>query len=215
MKALFVVLLLAGPAGAQTWHPFVSLDLVAAGNSKTHADSDVTATCNTVIASGGTGCSASETVYGAIGPRVGAFYSQPDVDLGGSFSYWRGGPGQSKNSLTVAAPAGSASADVNDNTFRFLAEAKKTLAGTDNAHLSINAGLGLAVVDESVDNCSASGSLTAICSQVGSPTLGWATWELGPSVWVHHFTAAFRYVGFARGGNLPWNTFGLSLGYEF
>ncbi len=194
-----------------TWHPFGALDYLGVGNAKQTAQETLNSMCSQL----GPSCGYSANVYGGYGARAGVFYgNSSDIQWGGSIGYLYGGPyGSGKGNISVT-PTGNFADTITNNTLRLLAEAKKSFKINSDWKFNLGAGLGWAMDAES-DNYSSSGSLAANGSGTPTSQFGWATWEISPGFEYHHTQIGLRYVGFARGGSNPWNTYGAFLGYEF
>ncbi|MBU6142172.1 hypothetical protein KGO95_03620 [Patescibacteria group bacterium] len=137
-----------------------------------------------------------------VGPSLGYLYGGPDVSGKiDTTSTSPGGPGSSTNKAT-------------NNTFRILGEVHKEIAISGPWSADLEAGLGMAV-DAETDSCSATGTSVgkAPCSK--GPTNGWMTWELSPAIAYKMVSVGVRYAGFARGGFVPWNTFGAFVGARY
>ncbi len=193
-----------------TWHPFGALDYLGIGNSKQTAQETLNSMC-----SGLSSCGYSANVYGGYGARAGIFYGDNSgIQWGGSIGYLYGGPDVSAKGNISMSPTGAFADTITNNTLRLLAEAKKSFKINSDWRFNLGAGLGWAM-DAENDNYSSSGSLASLGSGTATSNFGWATWEISPGFEYHHTQIGLRYVGFARGGFNPWNTFGAFLGYEF
>jgi hypothetical protein len=192
-----------------TWHPFANLDYFGVGDAKQHAQDALNADCSQFAGP----CSAN--VYGAEGLRVGMFRNMGGFDLGGSLGYLYGGPSISYKGTINDGTSGTGALSSTVNTIRLLAEARKTFSLSGPWSARIGAGAGWAL-DMENDSCSATGTVACTAGN-GTSTAnnGWLTWEISPSIAYNNYSLGLRYVGFARGGDVPWNTFGAFLGYEF
>lgn len=197
------------------WRPAASVDVLAPGNAVKHAGSTRDALCN-ALAAQGIGCTGTTSNYVSVGGRVG-FYDYADENrFGASLGILSGGPNRQKAVINALPPVpGTATLNNRSTTFRGVLEAGRRLPLSDDWELSLGAGIGMALTNESL-NCSGSGSLAASCAGVGGTTnWGWATWELTPAVLYHGMEVGLRYVGMARGKQNPWNTWGGEVGYRF
>ncbi|MHB2025264.1 MAG: hypothetical protein ACYCPQ_01295 [Elusimicrobiota bacterium] len=208
------------------WHLFLGFDYLGTGNATKNTQNGLGPVCQAALAydklNGGTAtsCSDSATVFGAEGFRIGAFRSYREgMDIGASVGYLNGGPqGVGSGNVSLNDNSG-ANIAARDSTVRLLGEARKTWnLAYEGLSLRLGAGLGLAIDNQSVD-CSPIGqSVAGACGDFGSPTetsFGWLTWELSPAVVYKNFSLGLRYVGFGRGGSVPWNTIGGFLGMDF
>ncbi|NNN07198.1 MAG: hypothetical protein HKL90_14995 [Elusimicrobia bacterium] len=206
-----------GNENDRSWSGFVNLDYLGVGSAAKGAQSVANAACQGVIALGAASCADSLTVNGAFGARVGVLHDYNGLQIGASAGYLYGGPqGSGKLNLASAGGSvgtGSASQDATDNTFRVLGQVRKVFPLSGSWSAQLGGGIGVAVDDQSY-TCSASGGLA--CNSSGSSTtMGWMTWEISPAVAYKQYSLGARYVGFARGGYTPWNTFGAYLGLDF
>ena len=123
--------------------------------------------------------------------------------------YLNGGPGVGNQEVRWSGIGNIAAIATSANTLRFLEEAAKTLPLTNSFSVHLGAGLGIAVENETT---SASGSTNGFAQNL---SLGWLTWELSPAIVYKTVSLGIRYVGFARGGQVPWNTYGAFFGIDF
>jgi len=209
-----------------SWRLFLGFDYLGTGNATKNTQDGLGPVCNASLAydnaNGGTAtsCSASATVFGAEGFRIGAFHNYTEgVDIGASIGYLNGGPqGVGSGNISLNDNAGANFA-AHDSTVRLLGEARKTWnLPYDGLALRLGAGLGLAVDNQTIDCSPTRQSVAGACGDAGLPaeaSYGWLTWELSPAVVYKNFSLGLRYVGFGRSKLTPWNTFGGFLGLDF
>jgi len=155
-------------------------------------------------------------VYAAYGIRLKQMDNVGNFSFGPSLGVLYGGPYGNNGKLNFSTtPAGTLQAQSHDTTVRALVEGRQKIPINSDWAFGFGGGVGLAF-DIATTDCTAGGALNGACSSFPrSINLGFATWEIGPSIMYHDTNLAVRYVGFTRGGFLPWNTIGLSLGYDF
>ncbi|MBI4345465.1 MAG: hypothetical protein HY553_01330 [Elusimicrobia bacterium] len=215
LAAIAVLAVTTASAQAETargWKLQTAVDIYAPGNQEKHNRDAIADACDGV----GRGCSAKAETGGGGGARVGLRRHGRAWNYGGSVGYMAGGPNQGR--FLVSSGFGDLDLRNTNQTLRALAEAGKTWELSRNWSASLGAGVGWAASFER-QSCSQTGFLTVIdiCSAMGprSSERGWATWEVSPTM--HYKSAEFglRYVGFARGRFLPWNTVAFTAGYKF
>lgn len=196
--------------------PFASFDYYGVGNLAGHNSDDGDLQCIDAIANGGvTACSHEEKDRGSMGLRGGVMFDLFGMEVGPSVGYLHGGPTKRDANYRVT-PAGSSRERTRNDSYRFLAEARKQFPiGDSGLAVAANAGLGMAFTKEQT-HCSDGGSLAGnACGPYSDPTLGYATWEFGPAVLFKGAEFALKYVGFSRGGISAWTTYVISTGYRF
>jgi hypothetical protein len=210
---------LAAPARADDadgWHLAVGLDVLTVGNAGKHNLDAAKKFCTAQVLAGATSCAGTVATSGAYGGRLGAYYQSGAAYAGPSVGYLYGGPTAMKETVTTV-PAGTLSRKTTDNTGRLLLEFGAKLPLDDSWALGLGAGAGAALVSEK-SACTDSGALAGTCAASGfkpSVKMGWATWELSPSVQYRAVELGFRYVGFGRKKYPAWSTFGLFVGGRF
>jgi len=197
------------------WIITSSVDYLAPGNASKQVRKAAEESCRSAITAGSATCAYSSTTQGAFGGRVGVMWAAEGHSFGPSIGYLYGGPNLSgKYSLTTT-PAGTYELKQTNHTFRFLAEGQQDFELSESWAAFIGTGLGVAV-DANKISCTASGALATECAGAErKKNFGWATWEVSPGIAYKGLTFALRYAGFARKHEVPWNTFGASLGGRF
>ena len=205
----------AAQGDSQGWHPTASLDFLAPGNMVKQTEDTLNGICQTLIGNGATSCAYNASVDGAYGGRVGAYYGDPKAgEIGFSLGYLYGGPqGAGKGTIAVT-PTGNFSTTITDNTVRLLLQLKRNIPINDDWRFMLGGGVGWAG-DSNQANYSSSGSIASLGSGIITTKEGWGTWEFSPAIAYGALKIGARYVGFARGGFAPWNTYGGFIGFGF
>ena len=198
------------------WRFFGGVDYLAAAN----ADSTLTRSsdiCQKLIAqNGGTGssCSASSKAYGAEGFRVELFRKDSGIELGASVGYLAGGPGVGTKEVRINGAPRKGAVTSSASTLRLLSAGRRTWNISGPLSLRMGAGLGVAVVNRTSSAVGFDASAGTFYAP-GYSKLGWLTWELSPALVYRGISLGCRYAGFARGGQMPWNSYGAFIGFDF
>lgn len=189
------------------WERAVAVDFLAVGNAPGRNRDYATRACASLA-----GCSSSVESSGAFGVRTRFFEDDVDTRKGVSVGYLFGGPTAGK--LQARTPGGGAlDKSTANHTFRLLGELSRVFELNDRWEASLGGAGGSAMVAEAV-SCSDSLQLTGGCGKRGT-IWGYYTWELAATIGYRRLEAAVRYAGFARGGFVPWHTYGVSLAGRF
>lgn len=192
-----------------------SVDYFAPGNAAKQVRKAAEDGCRSAIAAGAASCAYSSTTQGAFGGRVGVMYVSEGFSFGPSLGYLYGGPNLSGKYSVTTTPAGTYELKQTNHTFRFLFEGQQDFELTESWSALLGTGLGIAV-DSNKITCTDGGALATECVGVArKKNFGWATWEVSPGVAYKSLTFNLRFAGFARKHEVPWNTFGVSLGGRF
>jgi len=204
-----------GNSESANWHLSLDFDYLAVGNGNSglRPIADSICTHPNYI---GSCTDSTTTASSASGFRASAFHKYAEMEMGPSVGVLNGGPGA--GNITLLGPNGATlNYGTSANTVRFLGEVHKTWGFAENFSVRIGAGLGLATVNR-VNSCYNGGTLNFGCTKTGVPNysnMGWLTWELSPALVYRNMSLGVRYVGFGRGGQIPWNTPGAFLGVDF
>jgi hypothetical protein len=196
---------------SRDWKIFTDAEYLGIGNA--NALLSHTPNCDQWATLGGSQCSISTKASGAEGFRAGFFQDFRGADIGVSIGYLDGGPDNGTTTLKLANPnqVGIAS---RASTIRLLGEVRKTWNLTEALGLRLGTGVGIAAEHRTITNT----CINITCPQFATPddsNLGWITWEFSPALVYRKFSLGLRYVGFARGSAIPWNTLGGFLGVDF
>lgn len=207
-----LLLLISTSVGAENvaagrWRPSFEAEYWGAGNDTPPSGSGVAQQAGGAVFT-------LKTKKGAAGIRLGAMRDYSGLEMGPSLGYLSGGPEAGTTSTQVSGSNGQVGSVTNANTVRLLAAGRKTWMIQNELRLRIGAGLGMAVENQTT---------VYICTRFSCPdsgvpdysSLGWFTWELSPSIVYENVSLGMRYVGFARGSAVPWNTFGGFFGVDF
>lgn len=213
-QALFV-LAVAVPAAAEqarNWRVTTAVDIFAPGNLDKHNREASAGACDDL----GAGCSLKVDGAGGGGARVGVRRQRGGWSYGPSLGYIAGGP--SSGHWRLKSALGDLDLKNSNQTLRALAEAGKIFSLGGRWSASLAGGVGWAASFERL-SCGQTGRLAAfdVCKSMGprSAEHGWATWEVSPAIQYGSAEFSVRYVGFARGSYLPWNTVAFGAGYKF
>jgi hypothetical protein len=202
---------------AEGWHLAAALDVLTPGNAAKHELNAAKSLCAAPLAGGAASCAATVKTSPSFGIRVGTYRQSGGFYVGPSLGYLVGGPTAGKTTLTTV-PAGSLARKSVEGTGRALLQFGVMFPLGDVWAVTLGAGAGAALVIKK-ETCADSGTLAGTCAASGFSTTtkknGWATWELSPSVLYRSVEFGFRYVGFGRKKQLPWNTFGVFVGGRF
>lgn len=225
--SVFFVLLLVGCGFISTaqsgenreqpnWRLSIDVDYLAKGNADSTLPSSSNICANLLRQNGGVGgpCSTTARSYGAEGLRIKAMRERTGIEVGPSIGYLNGGPGVGTINVRATTAPRQATVTSSANTMRFLGEARNTWSLSKSVRARMGTGLGIAVENTTLSN-SGFGTDSYISGYSDYSSLGWFTWELSPALVYKDISLGVRYVGFARGGQVPWNTCGAFFGVDF
>ena len=188
------------------WRISMDVDYLGVGNQNSTLKNEAG---NCFAVGGAKNCSISANSAGAEGVRIKLSNEHAGINMGPSVGYLNGGPGVGNQVVRWSNAGNIIAVTTTANTLRFLEEANKILPLTNSFSARLGAGLGVAVESETTTE---SGSTNGFAENL---SLGWLTWEFSPAVVYKSVSLGARYVGFARGGQIPWNTFGAFFGVDF
>lgn len=204
-------------ARSRKWNLSFSADYLGPGNGK--ANLTPTADIFARLQKGypTASFSASAKAVGAEGFRVAFFRAYKGIEIGPSFSYLNGGPGTGNTTIlgiypSEPGPFSKVVVTENVNALRLMLETRKTGPLFSGISGRIGAGVGAAVVNKTTTATERNG-FDAYFGHYTS--FGWLTWELSPALLYKDVSLGLRYVGFGRGGKVPWNTLGAFFGVDF
>jgi len=207
-------------SGLKKWNVSYNADYLWPGNGKSnlYPSADVCARLLMQASDPGYSCSVYAKASGAAGTRISFFRNYKGMEFGPSIGYLSGGPGRGNTDVLVSSPTNNVyfKLDMAESvdTMCLMIETRKSWVSFSGIGARIGAGIGVAVVNKTID---ASG-WNASGAQFGIPhytSLGWLTWEISPALLYKDISLGLRYVGFGRGGKIPWNTLGAFFGVDF
>ena len=225
-QSMFFVFLLAGggfgsivQAGGMeqsNWRLSIDVDYLGVGNANSTLPNSSNICAKLIAQNGGGGgpCSVTTRAYGAEGLRLKALHEYEGIEVGPSIGYLNGGPGVGVTTVRGTGAPIQMSVFSSANTMRFLGELRKKWPLSESLGARMGAGVGVAVENKTL-NSTGSTIASNVSVYSGYSSMGWLTWEFSPAVVYKSISLGVRYVGFARGSAVPWNTFGGFFGVDF